>query len=255
MQLTYVPLLQQERELYRMPRDYRRFKAYLHMTIDFQAQRVRLPTLAMNPMAREHVADCLDGLLALDADRVAASAIAEAWPQVADVPGSYRVALVVCDDVHGGWTNRFAYEYAQRACAPPPLGQAYLDWLSVLLWAGDPPSAAIVRQEVLLTIYRAAHVARHGPPLTLRELLDQEGRIMAQAGCTEPALSPDDLEYTRWVIEPLLDSTDMRTGIECLFGDPAGKTLGFTPRGLSPRAGLALALHDARSAKLSLGQK
>ncbi len=31
-----------------------------------------------------------------------------------------------------------------------------------------------------------------------------------------------------------------------LFGDAAGKTLGFTPRGLSRGAGLALALHDAR---------
>lgn len=38
----------------------------------------------------------------------------------------------------------------------------------------------------------------------------------------------------------------MRTAIECLFGDAAGATLGFTPRGLSPWAGLALALHDAR---------
>ena len=39
---------------------------------------------------------------------------------------------------------------------------------------------------------------------------------------------------------------DMRTAIECLFGDAAGRTLGFTPRGLSPWAGLALALHDAQ---------
>jgi hypothetical protein len=39
----------------------------------------------------------------------------------------------------------------------------------------------------------------------------------------------------------------MRTCIECLFGDEAGRTLGFTPRGLSPWAGLALALYDARA--------
>jgi hypothetical protein len=36
----------------------------------------------------------------------------------------------------------------------------------------------------------------------------------------------------------------MRTVIECLFGDAAACTLGFTPRGLSPRA--ALVLRDAR---------
>jgi hypothetical protein len=75
----------------------------------------------------------------------------------------------------------------------------------------------------------------------------QEGHVMARAGCTRPTLDAEDLEYTRWVLGPLLEATDMRTAIECLFGDAAGRTLGFTPRGLSPRAGLALALHDARS--------
>ena len=49
------------------------------------------------------------------------------------------------------------------------------------------------------------------------------------------------------VLTPFLDEDDMRTAIECLFGDAAGATLGFTPHGLTPWAGLALALHDARS--------
>ena len=43
-----------------------------------------------------------------------------------------------------------------------------------------------------------------------------------------------------------IDEEDMRTSIECLSGDAAARTLGFTPRGLSPWAGLALALYDAR---------
>src|SRR5438874_1480882 len=73
---------------------------------------------------------------------------------------------------------------------------------------------------------------RHGPARKLRDRLAQEGHIMALAGCTGP----------------VLDADDMRTAIECLFGDAAGRTLGFTPRGLSPWAGLALALHDARHA-------
>ena len=45
---------------------------------------------------------------------------------------------------------------------------------------------------------------------------------------------------------PYLDADDMRTCVECLFRNGSGRTLGFTPRGLSPWAGLALALHDAR---------
>ena len=70
---------------------------------------------------------------------------------------------------------------------------------------------------------------------------------MAAAGCTAPTLDAKDLAYTREVLAPFLDADDMRTAIECLFGDAAGATLGFTPRGLSPSAGLALARDDARS--------
>jgi hypothetical protein len=247
MNLTDVPLLEQERDQYRRPRDYKRFKAYLHLTLDFEKARVKLPLLGMNPMAREHVAEFLDALLALDADGVGERAMREAEPHVADVPGSYRVALVVHDDLKGGWTNRYSCEYAQRICAPPPPGQSYLDWVGGALWVSEPASAETVRQEVLTAIYRLAHVHRHGAPRTLRELMAQEGQVMALAGCTRPSLDEEDLEYTRWVLEPFLDATDMRTAIECLYGDTAGQTLGFTPRGLSDRAGLALALHGART--------
>jgi hypothetical protein len=59
-------------------------------------------------------------------------------------------------------------------------------------------------------------------------------------------MGADDLANTREVLAPVLNAEDMRTCIECLFGDAAARTLGFTPRGLSPWAGLALALHDAR---------
>ncbi len=77
-------------------------------------------------------------------------------------------------------------------------------------------------------------------------MLAQEGQVLAEACCTAPSLDPEDLEYTRAVLVPFLDATDLRTSIECLFGDEAGRTLGFTPRGLSHWAGLALALPDAR---------
>jgi hypothetical protein len=74
---------------------------------------------------------------------------------------------------------------------------------------------------------------------------------MAMAGCTEPVatapvLDEEELEYTRAVLAPYLEAGDKRTAIECLFGDMAARSLGFTPRGLSPWAGLSLALHDAQ---------
>jgi hypothetical protein len=63
---------------------------------------------------------------------------------------------------------------------------------------------------------------------------------MRQASITV-TLDAEELTYTREIIEPLLDSTDMATTIAVLFGDAAAESLGFRKHGLSARAGLQLA--------------
>jgi hypothetical protein len=60
----------------------------------------------MNPMGKGHVAALLDELLALDADGAAALALEDAATRLADESGECKVALVVADDLMGGWTNR-----------------------------------------------------------------------------------------------------------------------------------------------------
>ncbi len=60
-----------------------------------------------------------------------------------------------------------------------------------------------------------------------------------QTDLARRASDREDIAYTREVLAPYLDAEDMRTCVECLLGDAAGRTLGFTPRGLSHWAGLA----------------
>jgi hypothetical protein len=244
MDLEFVPLLQLQRDLYRLPRGMERFRHYLRVMVNDTGDDLRLPPLViMNPMGKDHVPALLDALLALDAEGVAARAVTEAAAGVADVPGDYKVGLVVADDAGGGWTNRYASEFSLLS---PGRTTRARGWLAGVLWSSEPASEQAVREAVLTTVYRTAYRERHGPARTLRELMAQEGYVRAAAGCTRPALDADDLAYTREVIAPHLDAPDMRTAVECLYGDAAGRTLGFTPRGLSDRAGLALALHDAR---------
>lgn len=246
MKLEFVPLLGLQRDLYRIPRGFERFREYLRVMIDPSGNDLALPIVAMNPMGKDHVPEFLDALLALDADTMAGRAIDEMAPEVADEPGSYRCTLVLADDRGGGWTNRYAGEHGLR------FGSAALTkrgWIVGHLWTADLPSVEAACEEIRCAVHRVVYVERHGVARTLRQKLDQEGAVMASAGCTRPTLEPDDLDYTREVIAPFLDSTLDRTAIECLFGDAAGKTLGFTPRGLSPWAGLAVALHDARVAR------
>jgi hypothetical protein len=243
MHLQFVPLLKIQRELYDLPRDMTRFRAYIATMTDPSSGDLKYPLVAMNPMGKEHVPALLDQWIALDAEGIAARAVDDASGRLHDVPGQFQVGLVISDDLKGGWTNRYTGEFAHR------FGSKALHrrgWLTGMLWTSESPSASAPREEAAMTVFRAAHIERHGYPKTLREMLAQEGFAMANAGCTTPALEADDLAYTREAMAPYLDATDQATLMTCLYGDEAGGTLGYPRLGFSKRAGLALALADAR---------
>jgi hypothetical protein len=247
MKLEYVPLLQIQRDLYRLPRGYDRFREYLRTMTDAELNDLKLPPLvAMNPMGKEHLPALLDALLALDADAVVARAVAEAEPQLAHVPGEFKIGLAIADDLKGGWTNRYSTEFSLLFETKPIHKRK---WLSAILWSNEAPSVETTRVTTLTTIFRAAYIQQYGFALTLREMLAQEGYAMAMAGCTQPVLDEADLAYTREIMAPHKDAKDRPTVMACLFGDVAAHNLGYPPQGLSPRAGLALALHEAKQLK------
>ncbi len=243
MELEFVPLLRIQRELYRLPRGRARFEAYLRTMVDARTGDLEFPLVDMNPMGKEHVPVLLDRLLDLDADAVAAAAVAAAQPATAGVAGDFRVGLVVADDARGGWTNRYCNEMSHRFEGAALCKRG---WIVGLLWTSEAPSEAGVRDEVLTAIHRVAHIRRHGAATTMAAMLEQEGAAMAAAGCVEPVLDPDDLAYTRQVIEPYLAASDRATVVACLYGDEAADALGYPPLGFSRGAGLALALDTAR---------
>ena len=256
MKLSFFPLLKIQRDLYAMPRGMERFREYIKTMVDAETGDLALPLVAMNPMGKDHVPGLIDDYLALGAEEIAEEAVREVAAKApalrTDVRGAtasavaeYRVALVVSDDLKGGWTNRWASEYAHRieGAAISKRG-----WLVGILWTSEPASVHNVREAVLTSIHRAAYLQTHAAPTTLGEMLDQEGYAMARAGCTTPQLDDDDLAYTRSVITPHLGATDRATVIACMFGDRAAAALGYPPQGLSDRAGLALALSSARVA-------
>ncbi len=244
MRIEYVPLLSVQRELYAIPRGMERFREYLRVLIDPEANDLRLPLASMNPMGKEHVPALLDAWIALGADRIAADEAARAAARVNDIELSLKLALCIVDDRMGGWTNRYTTELSARFEPEPLLRRG---WICGMLWTSERPSQRSLHEEVASCVFRAAYVSRHGRAHTLRQMLAQEGWVMAVAGCEGPTLSPDDLAYTRDVLKPLLDAADRPTVIAALFGDEAARALGYAPLGLSVRAGLALALHDGRA--------
>ena len=244
MQLDLIPLLKNQRDLYNIPRGHERFRSYLETILKSDGSDIEfLPMATMNPMGKEHIPEMLDTLLAMDAEGVAAGAIADAFAQLSEYTGSFKVGLVIADDLMGGWTNRYSCEFSDRFEVEPRFKRG---WLSVVLWTSETPTAQQVREATLTTLYRAAYIQRHGVARTLQEMLNQEGYAMRMAGCHQPTLEAEDMAYSWEVISPYLANRDYPTLIACLFGDRAAHSLGYTPHGLSEGAGLAVALHRAR---------
>jgi len=238
--LEYVPLLALQRKIYGIPAGPERFRAYLREMLDPDTLELRLPLIAMNPMAGEHAAGRLDALLAMDADREAAEAIEQAAVALGESTGAYRVALIVADDVRGAWTHRAVAELAHRR------GEAALanrGWLTGILWASERHTVADVREEVLTTIHRAAYIDKRGTARTLRQILVQEGNAMRMGGARNPVLEPQNFVRAREILRPYLDRDDPEVLIAGIFGDLAARELGYEPLGVPNRAGLALALH------------
>ncbi|MEZ5285194.1 MAG: hypothetical protein R2712_10380 [Vicinamibacterales bacterium] len=241
MAVGYRPLLQTQRDLYALPRDLSRFRAYLATLRDEATGEMALPLSAMNPMGKDHVPALLDAYLALGADDIGARAAAEAGAVSASEPGAVEATLVVSDDLHGGWTNRWASEFGHRFECQAMITRG---WAVGILWTSEPASADAARRAVLTAIHRFAYVRAHGTPTTLRDMLAQEGHVMALGEDATPRLDAEDLAYTREVIGPHLDATDRATQMACCFGDACARALGYDPMGLSDRAGFALALAD-----------
>ncbi|MBM4002311.1 MAG: hypothetical protein FJ295_03355 [Planctomycetes bacterium] len=249
MHLIYQSLFEEMRRIYRMPRDMGRFRVYLATMTDASQEDLAFPPLVLiNPMAREHLLDYVESLIAMDADEIVRSAINESAADVQDVPDSFSMSLVVMDDLKGGWTNRYSYELNGRRMPNPrnlPPRQRDRFWVTGVLWSSEPPQAAAVRRAALQSIYRTYYVVKHGTARTLGEILRQDGWVLRKADYEFPRLDPASRTRTCEVLELCADCDDVGTLIECLFGAEAAATLGYSGWGLAPWAGVSLATENA----------
>ncbi len=241
---TLEPLLVLMRDYHRLPFTAERFEMYLKLAAG-DAQRAadisKPPLVYMNPMGKEHVLKALEGWIALEAEDLVRATLIEATRRLElDLP-PLKVGLVIVDDLKGGWTNRHFNDAGFRFKLE---GIRKTGWIPIPLWSSEIPNLESLRLEVLENCARVANFWERGEPTTLMAMMRQEGYVAKFAGRV-PGLSADDLEYTRAVLEPLLDNQHQPTQMAALYGDAVALELGYPPLGLSPRAGFELALAEA----------
>lgn len=235
--LRYQPLLRQQRELYSVPRGPHRFRVYLSMMLNEAQNEMELPLAVFNPMGREAVATCLDRWIALGADEIAEQAIREAEAQGNQLRGDFRLALVLCDDKDGGWTNHAATEFSRRFETGALLRRG---WIEGALWTSQEPSPQLARESILVAFFRAVYIERCGEARTLQEMLAQESFAAQQAGYERGSRDDAQEQQVREVVARHSDSTQWSILMACLFGDEVAGELGLPPIGMPGGGALEL---------------
>jgi hypothetical protein len=243
------PVLQACRDIYDLDGVMERYNAYVHFMT--QARGEFLPLGSFSPMGKRQK-DFLDGLLEKNAE---AHALETAQTALSEIKTSqiYRLALVVVDEPRNGWTQRYLTDAEWRFSPPHSIPKNNIarvpdaTWIPVQLWTTEfqgtdrAPNLEYVCQETRAALARAKYQQKNGLPTSLESMLRQEAFVLRFSGEPIP-MSPDDLEYTKAVLEPHLKSTHHPTNFAALYGDQAAKSVGFLPLGVSERAGFALAL-------------
>jgi hypothetical protein len=241
MHLDLFPTLQIQREFFAKPREIARFREYLGLLSD--GEDIVTPINSLNPMGREHNAAKVEELIAIDAEAVATRALTEAEQRLPNAPGAFKFSLVVSDDLRGMWSNRTTGELSRRIPGPKLDNALKRGFIEIACWVSQPWTPELIRQEVLMMAYRLAYWQMRLVPKTLDEVMTQEGLAMRFAGLSL-TLPTDDLDYSRHVLAPHRATTDTTILMPALFGDEAAREFGYQPLGLSPRAGLEVALAE-----------
>ncbi|WP_161884209.1 hypothetical protein [Deinococcus alpinitundrae] len=247
MHITIHPIVQELRALYGVGErnTLERFWAY---TALMSSGTELLPLGDFSPMGQRQP-EYLDTLLNVDAEGLAAEYAREIKPGLETVQAEFRLMLVVVDQAGNGWTQRWLTDAAWRFQAEQvPTQPADRRWVTVQLWTHVPFSAGYLRSQVRGAVMRAVWRLKRGLPITLADHLAQEGAALRYGGglfAGEPlTLEPDELNYTRQVLRPLLGSDHWPTVFTALYGDEAASEVGFPPLGLGKLAGFGLAVWE-----------
>ena len=249
MKFVLVPTLEKLRDLYRIPVGPQRFQAYIDTVVGGAQHSLELhlaPLVQANPMAKTHALECVQRWIELRAEDFAREVLEEAQNKLerSEPNRTVKVGFTLLDDLKGGWTNR-TFNDAARFKTKADLERT--GWLSLKLWTSENPALERVRPLVLESVYRAEFVLQHGDPRTLSEMMRQEGLAGAFAGRTLE-FDPDELEYSRAVLTPHLESSEQPTTFAGMYGDGAARELGYPPLGLSAGAGFQVGLANALEA-------
>ena len=116
MTFQLLPTIDIMMKLYQKPRTFDRFQEYIDTLQGASKGGFALPISGFNPMAKEHALEKLQVLKELKAEAIIESVSQDLnkTEKHVYVNRDFKIALNLCDDAQGGWTNRFTSDYDSK---------------------------------------------------------------------------------------------------------------------------------------------
>jgi hypothetical protein len=233
---TLLPVLDIMIDFYKKPPNPTRFQDYLNL-LSPNRKDVILPISAYNPMAKDHVLLQLEVLKTLNTEGVMQTVISKVNAQIGGGEFGFQVALVLADDLKGGWTNRILTDYKSKF--EDGFNQEKRPFCTPFFWSSEDFDIEKIERRVEAYLWRTVFQVENGFNKTLLHHIQQEAFVKKKMNITEINYEEGDL------VQELFDNNKLNTSepfiLAFLYGDDAVEHLGHRVIGAFEDMGFLMA--------------
>jgi hypothetical protein len=222
MNFELLPILDLMLKFYQKPRDADRFQEYLKILRGNTKDDLVMPIGGFNPMAKDHVFDKLLVLKTLDVETIIQDVLDRLNEKMkGENKGNFKVAFNVCDDLLGGWTNRFTTDYDSKFKINALVKRQFC---TPIFWSSESYDVDLIKKRTIEYALRTSYWLEKPKPNSLREHVEQEQFVIQNS--TGFKQIPQLEKYKDFYTEHS-ESDNYPLIFNFFYGDEASQLLGF----------------------------
>jgi hypothetical protein len=222
MTFEVLPILDTMIALYQKPPSSDRFQEYLKILRGLSKDDMVTPVGGFNPMSKGHVLDKLNELKALDVEAVMQDVLLDFnQKKLSKNEKKIKVAFNLCDDLKGGWTNRYTTDFDSKFNINALVKRQFC---TPIFWSSEPYNVDLIQKRTLQYALRTLYWTEKPLPTTLREYVAQEQFV---AHNCPPFSDIPQLENSNDFYIKHSESNSYHLIFNFFYGNEASEILGF----------------------------
>lgn len=230
MTFQLLPILDTMLSFYEKPMNPTRFQAYLQLLQGDTKGDLMLPIGGFNPMAKPPISLKIKELQELKAEEIikeTLNTINKKW-QHKGKNQTFKVALNLADDLHGGWTNRYTTDYDARFKINALVNR---NFCTPYFWSSEIYDENLIQQRTLEAVFNTIYWLENPKPLTLKNHIEQLN-FVSQNIDNQLFSSNIDIEKIDTFYQKNLQSDNYHIIFNFLYGDTASAQMAFPTYGI-----------------------